>query len=154
MSNKAFFVAQLNRHLTPFVRVLEALPEDKLDYRPHPESRSARELVGHLLGEAQVLAELSGSDRITVENFAPFESLTEGVESFRQAYEKAIAELESMAEEKWEGGAREVDFGPGKVVEMPTEQVAWLCLLDMIHHRGQLSVYVRPMGGTITTIFS
>ena len=29
----------------------------------------------------------------------------------------------------------------------------WFSLLDAIHHRGQLSVYIRPMGGKVPSIY-
>jgi hypothetical protein len=31
--------------------------------------------------------------------------------------------------------------------EAPLGATAWVLLLDMIHHRSQLSSYIRPMGG-------
>jgi uncharacterized damage-inducible protein DinB len=30
---------------------------------------------------------------------------------------------------------------------------AWGFLLDIIHHRGQLSMYLRPMGSTVPQIY-
>ena len=30
---------------------------------------------------------------------------------------------------------------------------AWGFLLDIIHHRGQLSTYLRPMGSTVPSIY-
>jgi uncharacterized damage-inducible protein DinB len=29
----------------------------------------------------------------------------------------------------------------------------WLMLMDSIHHRGQLSVYIRPAGGKVPSIY-
>jgi len=31
--------------------------------------------------------------------------------------------------------------------------MCWLGLLDVIHHRGQLTVYIRPMGGKVPAIY-
>jgi uncharacterized damage-inducible protein DinB len=42
----------------------------------------------------------------------------------------------------------------GKVVsEQPVGQFLWFILFDAIHHRGQLSAYLRPMGGTVPSIY-
>jgi uncharacterized damage-inducible protein DinB len=43
----------------------------------------------------------------------------------------------------------------GEKVEWETtrEKMAWGFLLDLIHHRGQLSVYLRPMGGRVPPIY-
>jgi len=32
-------------------------------------------------------------------------------------------------------------------------KMAWGLFLDLIHHRGQLSVYIRPMGGKVPSIY-
>ena len=31
--------------------------------------------------------------------------------------------------------------------------VVWIALFDAVHHRGQLSTYIRPMGGTVPSIY-
>ena len=42
----------------------------------------------------------------------------------------------------------------GKVVsEQPIGQFLWFILFDAIHHRGQLSAYLRPMGATVPAIY-
>ena len=38
-------------------------------------------------------------------------------------------------------------------VEVPLGQMFWIGLFDAIHHRGQLSVYLRPMGGRVPSIY-
>jgi uncharacterized damage-inducible protein DinB len=42
----------------------------------------------------------------------------------------------------------------GKVVmERPTVEFLWDFMFDAIHHRGQLSAYLRPMGGKVPSIY-
>jgi uncharacterized damage-inducible protein DinB len=42
----------------------------------------------------------------------------------------------------------------GKVVSnRPAGEFIWFCLFDAIHHRGQLSAYLRPMGGKVPAIY-
>lgn len=45
MTNREFFLQLWEQEYPTFLKVFRALPEDKLDYRPHPRSRSAAELV-------------------------------------------------------------------------------------------------------------
>jgi uncharacterized damage-inducible protein DinB len=33
------------------------------------------------------------------------------------------------------------------------EGLLWIALFDMVHHRGQLSTYIRPMGGKVPSIY-
>jgi GMP synthase (glutamine-hydrolysing) len=39
------------------------------------------------------------------------------------------------------------------VMEMPIGEFLWFILFDAIHHRGQLSAYIRPMGGSVPAIY-
>jgi uncharacterized damage-inducible protein DinB len=42
----------------------------------------------------------------------------------------------------------------GRVLfEVPLDEMFRLGLFDAIHHRGQLSVYIRPMGGRVPSIY-
>src|SRR6185295_13203987 len=53
MSNREFFIRRLSQEYQAFVDICKALPADKLDYRPHPASRSAGELVAMLVSVQQ-----------------------------------------------------------------------------------------------------
>jgi uncharacterized damage-inducible protein DinB len=43
--------------------------------------------------------------------------------------------------------------GPKQMGMVPISEVLWLMLMDSIHHRGQLSVYVRMAGGKVPSIY-
>ena len=36
---------------------------------------------------------------------------------------------------------------------MPISGFLWMFFFDAIHHRGQLSTYIRPMGGKVPSIY-
>jgi DinB family len=38
-------------------------------------------------------------------------------------------------------------------IETTLGHMSWIGLFDAIHHRGQLSVYLRPMGGRVPSIY-
>ena len=38
-------------------------------------------------------------------------------------------------------------------MEGPCQQLAWMMFLDAVHHRGQLSTYLRPMGSKVPAIY-
>ena len=40
-----------------------------------------------------------------------------------------------------------------QINETTTNEMLWGFLHDMIHHRGQLSTYIRPMGGKVPSIY-
>jgi uncharacterized damage-inducible protein DinB len=43
--------------------------------------------------------------------------------------------------------------GPGQVADVPVADMLWIMLLDAVHHRGQLSVYLRMAGGKVPSIY-
>ena len=63
MTYREFFL-QRPTEIPLFVRVFNAVPADKLDWRPEPEARTARELLGHLIGHEQDVVELIETDEI------------------------------------------------------------------------------------------
>ena len=72
------------------------------------------------------------------------------------AYETHAADLESrlpsVDDAKWESKARLL--ADGKVLwEAPLGDMLFGFLFDAIHHRGQLSSYLRPMGAKVPSIY-
>ena len=65
---------------------------------------------------------------------------------------KLIDRLESIDEADWTSPAKFL-FEEHVVMEAPRVQMAWMMLLDSIHHRGQLSTYLRPMGSKVPAIY-
>jgi hypothetical protein len=51
MTNREFFLSRRQAELPAFRRVFEALPEERLDYRPHPGSPSAAQIVSTMVNE-------------------------------------------------------------------------------------------------------
>ena len=54
LSNREFFIQRWEQEYPAFMRVFKALPANHLDYRPHPRSRSAGELVALLVSANRV----------------------------------------------------------------------------------------------------
>lgn len=52
-----------------------------------------------------------------------------------------------LSQERWDGT---LDFF-GQ--ERPAAPLAWSFLFDVVHHRGQISTYLRPMGSTVPQIY-
>jgi uncharacterized damage-inducible protein DinB len=152
MDNLEFFRSRRTSEMPAFYRVLKALPGGKLDYRPHPKSRSAAEL-------AWLLAELEGSLATLVAT---------GTISWKET--KAPAKVEDIVA-AFERNAAAVDAGLGKLDAAGWEKKVafvmegappwedtmgnffWGFLFDAVHHRGQLTTYIRPMGGKVPSIY-
>jgi uncharacterized damage-inducible protein DinB len=53
----------------------------------------------------------------------------------------------SLPDEKWNGTL--TFFGSDR----PASAMAWSFLFDIVHHRGQISTYLRPMGAKVPQIY-
>ena len=139
---------QLQNEWMTTYKVLKAVPEANRDYKPETNSRSAWELATHLAGADvwfldSILAGQfnnpgEGAPAPTVEGLADWYK-----NSFPERLEKVLA-LD---------GARltqTIDFFGMK---MPAVQYMVFTLAHMVHHRGQLSTYLRPMGGKVPSIY-
>lgn len=151
MADQNFFFEKWDREAPKFDAVMDALPTDRLDYRPHPNSRSAAEMVTHLAREQEMLVRMIDDGRIDYKD-----SRAEDFGEMRALWTKSTAELRDRLKTLDEAGwNRPVRFyREGKQInETTTSEMLWGFLLDMIHHRGQLSTYIRPMGGKVPSIY-
>ncbi len=152
MTNQEFFAQTLSGEFERFHNVIAALPPAKLDYRHDAKSRSAGELVGHLIGHFADLGELLDDGVINHRIQVPFDGLDEALSAFDRSYRELEAKLEKAGAGAWDTPA---DFRVGEKVIMsaPTQALMWLLFLDAVHHRGQLSTCIRPMGGKVPGIY-
>jgi uncharacterized damage-inducible protein DinB len=150
MTNREFFLQHCDAEFPRFLAVFEATPADRLDYRPHPKSRSAYELIGHLIG--QDLLELAATGSINHRMQAPFTTLADGLDAYRQAHDALAQQLRTVNDATWEAPGRFLLDGT-VIYEFPRRDLAWMLLFDGLHHRGQLSTYLRPMGGKVPSIY-
>jgi uncharacterized damage-inducible protein DinB len=151
VTDQNFFFEKWDREAPKFDAVMNALPADRLDYRPHPKSRSAAEMVTHLAREQEMLVRMIDDGKIDYKD-----SRAEDFGEMRALWTKSTAELRDRLKTLDEAGwNRPVRFyRDGKQVnETTTSEMLWGFLLDMIHHRGQLSTYIRPMGGRVPSIY-
>ncbi len=152
MTNREFCMARRKAEVPTFVRVLKAIPPGRLDYRPDPKSRTAAELAWTLAQEEGALASLLDSGTADWKETPPPAKVAEIV----AAYEKNAAAVDQclgrLDEAAWEKKGKFM-MGGVPVWEDAMSGFAWGFLFDGIHHRGQLSTYLRPMGGKVPSIY-
>ena len=78
-------------------------------------------------------------------------------EDIVELFEKSAAEVDRRLARfdgsRWGEQKARLLMGGAPVWEDTLEQMAWGFLFDAIHHRGQLSTYLRPMGGKVPAIY-
>ena len=131
-------------------RVLEAVPADKPDYRPDPNAKSAIELVRHIAA-----ADIRFLDFVITGVFDAGAILPEDLSTPQDIaiwYEKAFAErFTTLTNFSGEQLTKVVDFRG--LFQRPAYSFIQTSLLHTIHHRGQLSTYLRPAGGSVPAIY-
>ena len=152
MTNLEFCVARRKAEIPAFVRVLKALPEGRLDYTPHPKSRTAAQIAWTIACEEHDLLGLLEKGQVEMLQTDPPASVAEIV----AAYEKNAAAvnecLARMHPAAWEKKGQFL-VGGNPVWETTINEFAWGFLMDAIHHRGQLTTYIRPMGGKVPSVY-
>jgi uncharacterized damage-inducible protein DinB len=152
MSTREFFAARLASELPAFNRVLRALPGDRLDYKPHERSTAAGALAHQIAQEMEHLNQLFNTSEIHFALTDAPTSLEEIASACERSGAAAAERMKNVGDDLWDAPAR--FYMNGKVAwETQVSQMAWGYLFDLIHHRGQLSTYIRPMGGKVPSIY-
>jgi uncharacterized damage-inducible protein DinB len=152
MSTREFFIKRLEVERPAFVNVIRALPGDRLDYKPDPRNSSAGSIAWFLALELGALAEMAR----TYEMHWQQKPNPKSVDAIAAAYEAAADDLQatlaSMDDAGWERECH-LYFGDRLVKRAPLGETLWDFFFDAIHHRGQLTAYLRPMGGKVPSTY-
>ncbi len=152
MSTREFFAQRLAVELPAFNNVIRALPGDRLDYRPHEKNTAAGNLAWQLAIEMSQIPELFQTGEIHWGKAKTPETIDEIAAAFSRAGEAAVEAAKSVDEERWNAPAK-FYWGENLAWEDTVSGMAWGYLFDMVHHRGQLTAYLRPMGGKVPACY-
>jgi uncharacterized damage-inducible protein DinB len=151
MTPREFYVERRRAEVPIFLKVLHALPVDRIGYKPHDRCPSAEQLVWTLTKELGACLDVVTQYKAEW-NAEPPRPLREMLALFERWSNELTDHVSRMDETSWNRVAQ--FYYNGKVVsEQQVGQFLWFILFDAIHHRGQLSAYLRPMGGTVPSIY-
>lgn len=127
-------------------RMLEGLEDAHLAWKPHEKSMSTGALANHIVQLHNWVAtglSVGVLDLITV-NLADNSSSASGLrEALSENLEKNVSAIESFTEEDWAKNWT-LKAGDRIIATMPKAAAfRYLVHSHLIHHRGQLSVYLR-----------
>ena len=146
MDEKALFTNFWNQESKTTAKVLSRIPEGS-DYRPDPKSRTAMEIAWQIVCEEKMIIEALENGK--AEWNPP--KIPATMKEVSDTYEKQSADIArrwaDLPQEKWNG---ELEFFGHK---RPSSPMAWSFLFDIVHHRGQITTYLRPMGAKVPQIY-
>ena len=151
MTDCEFFMSRWETERPLTLKVVRSLPAEKLDYRPHPRSRSAAELAALLAYEAQAMVEMFDYGKVEWNEPKPGK-LDDTIIALQLANQQVLDRFRKFSDDAW---AKKIQFFVNGTVAMEETfgEMMWGTFFDTIHHRGQLSAYIRPMGGKVPSIY-
>lgn len=147
------FLSTWEREFQTTMKVLRNFPADRKDFKPHEISRTAAHLAeGFPVEEKFLLQILKGEvdfSKLGYSNPATWEDILKLYEAEHRSIHQAAKGLGEASFEK----TLQFPTKEGKLEEKRRGDLAWMMLYDLIHHRGQFSVYLRMVGGKVPSIY-
>ena len=154
MSEKVTFLRIWEREFRTTVRVLKAFPPEKIEEKPHERSRTVGSLAWQCATDERVISAIL-DDENDLRNVPPGPPMPGTMEEIVAAYEAAHREaFEKMSLAQEEEFTKTVTvLLRGGQIDLPRPDAIWGNLMDEVHHRGQLTVYLRLAGGKVPSIY-
>jgi uncharacterized damage-inducible protein DinB len=139
---------QLQNEWMTTYKVLAAVPNATRDYKPDANGRSAWDLATHMAGaDVWFLEGVLNGKFDSPNETAPAPDIAGVAEWYKKEFPNRLERVLALPDQKL---TQVVDFFGMK---MPAVQYMMFALVHMVHHRGQLSSYLRPMGGKVPSIY-
>ena len=146
MDEKALFTRFWTQEAKTTSKVISRIPESS-DYKPDPKSRTAMEIAWQIVAEEKMLMDAIETGNATWSPPPMPRTMKEVHETYDKQSAKMAAWWAKLPDAKWNG---DLEFFGKK---RPASGMAWSFLFDIVHHRGQITTYLRPMGSTVPQIY-
>ena len=153
MSEKEMFLNTWEREFQTTLKILKAYPSDKLDLKPSEKSKSAKDLAWIFAGEEGVLIDGVCKGQIDFTKMAPApESLHDVINAYENNHATNVNKVNALTDAEW-NSAIPFLIGPKQMGQVRRADILWMAVMDNVHHRGQLSVYLRLAGAKVPSIY-
>ena len=129
-------------------KAINAVPDAKKDFKPETNSRSAWDLAQHI-----AMCDVGFLHAVAANNFSvfPAKCSAQTIPELADWYKHEMAKgLEKVLALDGHHLSQTVEaFG----MKLPSANYLMFCNNHMIHHRGQLTTYIRPMGGKVPAMY-
>ena len=146
MDEKALFTQFWTAEAKTTRNVLARIPEGS-DYKPDPKSRTAQEIAWQIVCEEKMIIEALETGKVEWAPPPMPASMKDVLAAYERQSDDVIRRWNALPADRWNG---ELEFFGHQRKGAP---MAWSFLFDIVHHRGQISTYLRPMGSTVPQIY-
>lgn len=141
------FLPEFDHEMANTRRMLERVPNDKLEYTPHPKSKSMAWLANHVATIPEWVPFVIDCDSLDLAAVPPRPPLPTSREQLLSIFDAAVA----AAREKLSGASDErllapwrLTMGEQVILELPRASVYRTVIMNhLIHHRAQLTIFFR-----------
>jgi uncharacterized damage-inducible protein DinB len=146
MDEKSLFTRFWENEAKTTRKVIARIPEGS-DYRPDPKSRTAREIAWQIACEELMIVAAVESGKAEWKPPAMPGTMKELLDAYDRQSADVVRRWQKLPAARWDAT---LEFFGG---QRPAAAMAWSFLFDIVHHRGQISTYLRPMGSTVPQIY-
>ena len=128
---------------------MRAFPAGKLEFRPHERSSTAKKLITTFIFEMYLVDGYIFGDKADSKKFKSYspKNIAELISDFEKESLVMISKLEDANDSILN---KSVEFAGKKFTG---EDFMLMMIHDQIHHRGQLTVYIRMAGGKVPSVY-
>ena len=146
MDEKTLFVGFWTGESRTTRTVLSRIPEGST-YKPDPKARTAQEIAWHITCSEKMLIEALEQGKAEWAPPPTPATMAEVLAAYEELSATMPTRFAALPDQRWTGT---MDwFG----TQRPAAPLAWSFLFDIVHHRGQITTYLRPMGSTVPQVY-
>lgn len=148
-------VPELQQEAATTRRLLERLPPDRLAWRPHDKSMPLGRLAAHIAHLPEMFIARLSQDALDMHTSAapPADDVAGILGGFDRDVAAALDTLRALPADRFAEPWRYM-YGEHLIFELPRAAVARAIGINhLIHHRGQLSVYLRLLDVPVPPIY-
>lgn len=156
MKTNQDFLVEFESEIESTKKLIECIPTDKWDWKPHTKSMSLGDLAKHIVGLTIWSKNISSGDQLDLMvDFPPLDVQdTQGLLSLLDKYKQQVIEVYSNNTDIAWDDLWELKAGDYSIMKLPKFLANRIVVNNHIyHHRGQLSVYLRLLDVAIPGMY-
>ena len=149
MISKQDLLKIFRKEFATTLKVMRAFPENKLDFSPHERSSNAKSIMSTFIFELYLMELNVFGKKIENSQFQTYspDELQTILSDFEKETSYVLSSLQELSDNEMK---KTVEFAGSNFT---ADDFMLMMLFDQIHHRGQLSTYIRLAGGKVPSIY-